>query len=668
MNQFRNKSIYLVINLLVLIILLSNNQFVSAANTNDGTVHALGNGRMCIFQRNADIVKTYTGSYSSPSILNIECVINPTDSISTKRDFGTAIWNYAYFRNNVQTTQLLDFVDSELPVFVRKISTKKELRFKVNVENYVQTIDNSKQLSPNGKFTGRLLTMPSGIPFYQTYISQRIIYTQILVSGNISIISSPNSKTMEIICTPGDSYIYIVGGPEFPQLMENNTKVTELNTDQLLIRTKKFWQNFTNKRKDFTQILPVNVPQRDKLLQTIDDVAVLLKAQQSIQGGVIAGYPYPMAYVRDQYGTSRGMLALGMYAEAKAILEFYWEIWKKYGFIHNAQAIGLDGVFHIHENDEVESPALLIYQAFDLFDKTHDVAFMKQISPMLNWAFNCQKKHLAGNMLPFNGDETYVAGGLLPRSSLNDGSAEATMLFVESGQKYVDWAAKNKALSRKSIQENNALIARVRKAFKDNFWHDDKLWTNNPKRTLAVELPAFRHGVCEKASENCMMRKYGGIVWTKKNENDRYQCAACSIDDCLPKVTPKEYNLLSAALLPFYMHVNIIPYEQLQQSVLEIKDAFVRKNNEISTNKSNQTNQNVTTVGYDYGFLLQALTKLNIDATFVFNQTLSVVDRDGAWSEYYINGSPAGTRCRPWESGINIESLINWAKIYKNVK
>ena len=39
-----------------------------------------------------------------------------------------------------------------------------------------------------------------------------------------------------------------------------------------------------------------------------------------------------------------------------------------------------------------------------------------------------QKKHLVLDMLPLNGDETHVTGGLLPGSALNDGSAEATML------------------------------------------------------------------------------------------------------------------------------------------------------------------------------------------------------------------------------------------------
>ena len=53
-----------------------------------------------------------------------------------------------------------------------------------------------------------------------------------------------------------------------------------------------------------------------------------------------------------------------------------------------------------------------------------------------------QQRHLVNGMLPFNGDETYVAGGILPRFALNDGSAEATLLFIESGTQLLDFVEK----------------------------------------------------------------------------------------------------------------------------------------------------------------------------------------------------------------------------------
>lgn len=50
---------------------------------------------------------------------------------------------------------------------------------------------------------------------------------------------------------------------------------------------------------------------------------MLIKSQQGREGGVLAGIVYHMGYVRDQYGVSRALLALGHSEEARGILEFY---------------------------------------------------------------------------------------------------------------------------------------------------------------------------------------------------------------------------------------------------------------------------------------------------------------------------------------------------------
>lgn len=41
---------------------------------------------------------------------------------------------------------------------------------------------------------------------------------------------------------------------------------------------------------------------------------------------------------------------------------------------------------------------------------------------------------------------------------------------------------------------------------------------------------------------------------------------------------------------------------------------------------------------------------------------LSLQDEAGMWAEYYDDNRPAPgyTRCRPWESGINIEAALRY--------
>lgn len=65
------------------------------------------------------------------------------------------------------------------------------------------------------------------------------------------------------------------------------------------------------------------------------------------------------------------------------------------------------------------------------------------------------------------------------------------------------------------------------------------------------------------------------------------------------------------------------------------------------------------TVGYDYGLLLYNLVELQHPlAGEIYEKMLSVIDECGAWAEYYENGRPSHTRCRPWESGINLLAAI----------
>ena len=94
----------------------------------------------------------------------------------------------------------------------------------------------------------------------------------------------------------------------------------------------------------------------------MEDTALQIRAQQHKDGGVQAGHNYHLAYVRDQYGVARGLIAMGAWQEARKILEFYRTVFSRWGLIANAQAMGIDGIFHVHENDEVEITGYLLLQ------------------------------------------------------------------------------------------------------------------------------------------------------------------------------------------------------------------------------------------------------------------------------------------------------------------
>ena len=636
----------------------------------DSSVHAMGNGKMVVYENGPNIINLYPAPYSSPSLLKLDIIDSASIETCSSREQGTAIWTHQVFKSGKSIGTFVDFVDSELPCMIRHFKLTETISFHLKFENYVEVIAKSENINSNEPNGNLVLMVPSGTIFYQKYAYPRPLYSQIAWQGKAKVEQIINKKSEYIITLyPGESELYFAGGPEYPQTIKNSEEVQSLAYDKLLVRTRNWWKAFTAGRTDFEHQFPNNLPLRQKLLQTIDDVSVMIRTQQAQEGSVMAGYPYPLGYVRDQYGVSRGLLALGYSQEAKNILDFYWNIWQKYGEIHNAQGIGIEGVFHIHENDEVETPSYLIIQAFDLQEKTGDTKFIEIIFPMLEWCWDVQKKHLVRGMLPFNGDETYVAGGFLPRSALNDGSAEATMLFIDGGEKLLNWIKKHEKWSSVKLDKERIVLDKTKNIFRKNFWEEGHLITNNPERINLINIPRFRHGVCERSGPDCIVsnkKGFSGIDWTERDKNNRYQCPACLALGPLPKVEPFSYNLISVSLTPLYIHSFLFKAEELKPFVKKVYDQYEKTGILSSIFDSTGSEKNKRTVGYDYGFLLYAMLETGTwKSETIYRKTLSVVDSTGVWSEYYNDHIPQGTRYRPWESAINIEALIKFAYQYK---
>jgi hypothetical protein len=387
----------------------------------------------------------------------------------------------------------------------------------------------------------------------------------------------------------------------------------------------------------------------------MDDTAVLIRCQQGREGGVVAGHHYVLGYVRDQYGVSRGLLALGQLEAARAILEFYWDTWQRHGAIHNAQGIGVPGLFHVHENDDVEITAYLILQAFDYQAAAGDDGLTRRILPMLEWAFEAQRRHLAGGMLPFNGDETYIAGGILPREVLLDGSAEATLLFAESGRRLAAWARGAGAWPAGRLDVAAEAIGDAERSYRRNFQDGGRWWANQPERRGLAEAPRFRHGVCLGRLEGCAF-----FGWTRRGEDGRYYCPACyprrgGARAGLPPA--QRYALPSIALMASYVDSALMSAADIDATLADALAALEGGGSLAAQAAADRL------PGYELGSLLHALAGRGHPASGrIARRLLSLRDATGAWVEYYENDAPQGTRCRPWESGVNVEALARWAR------
>lgn len=620
----------------------------------DGSIHCLGNGRVCCYEQGPEVIQLFGPPYSSPSLIQL-LFADQDLQVESQREVGTEVWVHSIIRDGQRVGEMSDFTASGIDCFARKISSTESISLTFDMAENTFVTDNSKLFIEKGFAGGFLLYSPAGGTIYNDYPLPKKVYYQILLSGDIKV-NSLSGKTVEVRAEKGNSEIYIIGGNDSKECNINTQKVIEVGFDNLLRDTLSWWKQFSSQRYDFDSAIEGGFTLRRELLDAVDSVSGLIKAQQGEEGGVLAGYNYHMGYVRDQYGVSRCLLKLGYNEEAKEIINFYWKVWNNFGRIHNAQCMGVPGIFHVHENDEVEITGYLIIQAFDYLEKTGDAAFVNEIFPMLEWAFEAQKKYLVKGMLPFNGDETYIAGGVLPRTAMNDGSAEATLLFITGGEKLIKLAEEKGIWNNERIKDNSLILLETKGKYRENFLINGILATNNPLRKVGLSLPTFRHGVCESCIVSEKDIRPFTFGWTQKNENDRYLCPECLVENNLPRVEDKVYFLRSVTLMPLYIGSDLLSIEEITGMVEEIVEDYKKTGRFPSRPDGN------ITVGYDYGLFLYSLNKLvHPLAGEIYKKMLSVIDPTGSWVEYYEDGKPFNTRCRPWESGINLEAALNYA-------
>lgn len=631
------------------------------------TIHCLGNGKMAVYEQGPKIIQVFGPPYSSPSFIQLNFLSGKEIEARCEREQGTAIWKHAISINGEYVGEIVDYVDSIVPCMIRKLELVSPVDFLLTVQEDIRIVENGWRFEENGVKEGLLIIAEPGVYIQQCgkYPSPKRLNHQVTGKGDLQFIKCEEKNRWRIHCESGESFIYFIGGPTYPECIENTEDILKISYEESLRRTREWWRDFSGRRHDFEKLIPENVPHRDVLLKAVDSVAVLIKVQQGVEGGVMAEINFPLAYVRDQYGDSRGYLKLGYFSEAKVILNFYWNIWKKHGAIHNAQAIGVDGIFHIHENDEVEITGYLIIQAFEYFGYTEDNEFINEILPMLEWAWEAQKKHLIKHMLPFNGDETYIARGIIPRTVMYDGSAETTLLFIIGGNKLLQWVEQNNVWPSDKLSENYEVFQQCSNNYRLNFYAGNKLSINNPDRRKETQLPRFRHGACE-AYKHMATNECFYVGWMERDEEGKYVCPAClSKGENKQEAGAEKFYIQTANLIPMYLDSTLLSKDEILNMIEELLHQ-IKNTGRYLTRREGNVNW---TVGYDYGLLLYNLTELNHPmALEIYEKMLSLLDETGSWCEFYIDDKPFETtitRYRPMESGMNLDAVIHFAMQYK---
>ena len=449
------------------------------------------------------------------------------------------------------------------------------------------------------------------------------------------------------ITTCGTSELYLIGGPDYPDAISNFEAIEATSYSNLFDKTQKYWVQLFESIPAYNSLKAKEFYRKADTLKAIEDTVTCIITQQSDEGGVLAGYHYHLGYVRDQFGVAEGLLSLGMYSHAKRILDFYVSTFRQYGKILNAQAMGAPGIFHFAENDKVEITGYLILQFFRYASLSGDRKFLKENIDLLKWLYQQQVSELSDDTLPFNGDETYIAGGLLPRDVISDASAEATLLFLYSGELLAELLKEQ----GESTEDMYSLLNGVRQSFPKHFIRDGKYYINDPDRK--AELPRFRYGVCMNSCDT-----HFNFGWTQKTKNNRYVCASCLRQEDTSERVVKRYALPSSLLMPAYLGIKVDGITPAVISCVRALTVEMMDKGLFFSNEQLQLN-----VGYDYGLLLVNILELGLDnAKEVFDKVLDLRDSVGIWSEYFINGEPFNTRYRPWESAINISAVVKYVQ------
>lgn len=569
-------------------------------NNDNGAVHAIGNGRICVYEIGPEILQAFGYPYSAGTCFSLS---SGAEHCISRRKPGTNTWEHVLDNGAVFT----DIADSVTHCFIRKISADQPLTLTLTLQEDEDAVLKKDTLH---------LSTPRGNRYYNYRVNKNI---QNIFKGVNCTFTQIQPREYLIQTMPGTCYLL------FGETEQDMKAALLSGFEKIQQRTEQIWQEALMQMKPFSPALK----------EICENIAVLIKAQQGEDGGVLAGYNYHLAYVRDQYGTARGLMAMGLINEAKAIMYYYKSVFDEKGELHNAQSIGDHSVFHIHENDAVEITGYLVLLTFQLYEQTKDDLFLQDMLPLIRWAIQKQKEQLKNNMLPFNGDETYIAGGMLPRDTIYDGSAESTMLFLTSLQHY---------LAVFDDAELQKLYEKIRQAYPANFIIQEQLYTNNPERMAPEEYPPTRNGVCE----GC-----GAFGSTFKNIYGRFCCPECLKKNAPGPRVKKHFLLPAVSLAPVYIGADCVPLSVIRSMVQPLKENF-QKNGVISGSAAGE-------VGYSYGFFLIALLTLEDPmAEEIYEYLLRLLDEAGAWVEYYKNGLAFNTRCRPWESGINIEALIRF--------
>ena len=598
------------------------------SGTDCGAIHAIGNGEIMLYGRGPEWMQVFGTPYSCPTILSL--IVPEGDAVKCRshRREGTGSWLHL-----LDAGKIVDCASRSYHCIARQWQLDSPVRFELDCHDF--TINDQSAL-----FSGAwLISVPGTAALYNDYPLIHQAFVMVRFRGDYLVERIPTGL---MVTLNHEGTLLVTGAQTYGDCVAQMQRACEVPFEALLHDADQNDRIFLNRcaqRRPPLKYHPLHRP----VIEAVEGTSLMIRAQQDAGGGVQAGHNYHLAYVRDQYGVARGLLAMGAWDEAMAIMKFYRNIFERHGFIATAQAMGVDGIFHVHECDRTEITGYLLLQACDLLEANHDSEFFLSLLPMMKWALEAQMECLHNGMMPFNGDETYIAGHILPRTILNHGSFEATLLMITGGRCYIRHCQRL-GVNEPWMEGTLKKIDEISQCFDPNFRRGDSYVANSLLRLKDLAEPEFRHGVCYNEDF---------FGWLHREAPSCYVCPKCAgrgnYKPCM-----EEFFLKSTMLMaPFIRADQISPAFRANQAARYLAE-YREKGSLPSLPDGDRC------LGYDFGLMLFAAKDAALNADDLLAHMLSLQDECDAWSEYFAGSTPQNTRCRPWESAINIAGAINY--------
>ena len=143
--------------------------------------------------------------------------------------------------------------------------------------------------------------------------------------------------------------------------------------------------------------------------------------------------------------------------------------------------------------------------------------------------------------------------------------------------------------------------------------------------------------------------------WLKRVGEGLYVCPRClAAGRVSPQPCEREIPLKSTLMMALYVDSPLLGREYLRGQIAAYLAEYRRTGILPSLPAGGRC------LGYDFGLLLYAAARLGLAADDLLAHMLALKDSAGMWAEYYDGGQPQNTRCRPWESAINMEGALRY--------